>query len=77
MSPASSTPALNTLETPKSNWRTRKERYIASITHKRPDELRVSLADKLYNARAILHDLNAVGDELWDRFKAERDETVW
>src|SRR3954464_3820219 len=39
---------------PKPPWRARKEDYIAAIAHKAPDELRVSLADKLHNARAIL-----------------------
>jgi (p)ppGpp synthase/HD superfamily hydrolase len=67
----------DTLEMPKPPWRERKERYIASIAHKRPDELRVSLADKVYNVRAILHDYNTVGEQLWERFTASRDEVLW
>lgn len=37
----------------------------------------MSLADKLYNARAILFDLRTSGDAVWDRFTASADETVW
>jgi hypothetical protein len=61
---------------PKPPWLERKRDYIASIAHKRPDELRVSLADKLHNARAILLDFRAHGDELWGRFKAGEGPSV-
>ena len=54
---------------PKPPWLRRKQDYIAAIAHKAPDELRVSLADKLHNARAILLDYRTIGDELWTRFR--------
>lgn len=54
---------------PKPPWSERKRAYIASIAHKHPDELRVSLADKLHNARSILLDYRTHGDALWSRFK--------
>ena len=54
----------------------RKQDYIAAIAHKQPDELRVSLADKLHNARAILLDFRTHGDELWTRFRAGEGESV-
>ena len=62
---------------PKPPWQDRKKTYIAAIAHKRPDELRVSLADKVHNARAILLDLRTNGDELWTRFSAGRDAQLW
>jgi (p)ppGpp synthase/HD superfamily hydrolase len=68
----------DTDEEPKPPWRERKEAYIAAIAAKRPDELRVSLADKLHNARAILLDYRTHGDGLWDRFKTgEGDSIRW
>lgn len=68
----------DTWEEPKPPWRERKEAYIASIAHKRPDELRVSLADKVHNARAILLDYRTHGEALWSRFKAgEGDSVRW
>jgi len=44
--------------------------YIAAFSHKSPAALRVSLADKLHNARSILTDYRAHGDALWARFGA-------
>ncbi|MEJ7783761.1 MAG: HD domain-containing protein [Solirubrobacteraceae bacterium] len=67
----------DTFETPKPPWQARKEAYIAAIAHKRDDELRVSLADKVHNARAILFDYRAVGDDVFGRFKASRADTLW
>ena len=51
--------------------------YLAAMADKAPDELRVSLADKLHNARAILHDLRTSGEDVWSRFNAGRDEVLW
>ena len=67
----------DTFELPKPEWRLRKQDYIAAVAGKQRDEVRVSLADKLHNARAILIDLRCVGDELWSRFSADRDSVVW
>ena len=47
------------------------------MAHKAPDELRVSLADKLHNARAILLDYRVHKAALWSRFNAKRDDTLW
>ncbi|WP_320669242.1 HD domain-containing protein [Patulibacter defluvii] len=61
---------------PKGPWRPRKQAYLDAIAHKRPDELRVSLADKLHNARSILLDLRLHGDDLWHRFAAGGGDQV-
>jgi len=66
----------DTDEDPKPPWLERKRAYIAAMTTKEPDELRVSLADKLHNARAILLDFRTVGDELWNRFNPRKGEPV-
>jgi len=55
-------------EEPKAPWYERKRAYIAAFPHKTPAALRVSLADKLHNARSILTDYRAHGDALWSRF---------
>jgi GTP pyrophosphokinase len=52
----------------KAEWYERKHAYIASFSKKTPAALRVSLADKLHNARSILTDYRAHGDALWARF---------
>jgi hypothetical protein len=38
--------------------------------------LRVSAADKVHNAYAILRDLRNVGDAVWARFAAAPDDVV-
>ncbi|HEY4002948.1 MAG TPA: HD domain-containing protein [Candidatus Xenobia bacterium] len=63
--------------TPKPPWRERKERYIAHLSGAPEDVVRVSLADKVHNARSISMDLARVGEVVWNRFKASREETLW
>lgn len=58
-------------------WRPRKETYLKHLESAPPEVLRVSAADKLYNARAILADYRALGDGLWARFNASRDDILW
>jgi GTP pyrophosphokinase len=52
----------------KGHWHARKHAYIAAFPRKSPAALRVSLADKLHNARSILTDYRTHGDALWARF---------
>lgn len=58
-------------------WKERKQAYLDSLPGKQRDELLVSLADKLHNARAVLLDHREIGDEIWPRFKAGREEQLW
>src|SRR5436309_9404015 len=53
----------------KAPWYERKQAYVDSFPHKSPAALRVSLADKLHNARSILIDYRTHGDAVWARFK--------
>jgi GTP pyrophosphokinase len=50
-------------------WWERKQAYVEAFPHKSPGALRVSLADKLHNARSILTDYRTHGDAVWSRFK--------
>jgi (p)ppGpp synthase/HD superfamily hydrolase len=61
----------DTFETPKPPWRGRKENYIRHLREASDDAILVSLADKLDNARAILRDFRAYGNELWQRFNEQ------
>lgn len=62
---------------PKPPWKERKQAYLESLPGKQRDELLVSLADKLHNARAVLLDHWQIGEEIWPRFKAGREEQLW
>jgi GTP pyrophosphokinase len=67
----------DTLEDPKPDWCPRKRAYIKHLTCQPESVLRVSLADKLFNARAILRDYLEVGEELWCRFNSGREGQLW
>ncbi len=58
-------------------WRVRKQKYIDEIASKPAEALLVSMADKLYNARAILEDFREIGDKLWPRFTAGKEGNLW
>jgi (p)ppGpp synthase/HD superfamily hydrolase len=62
---------------PKPPWRARKEAYIAHLATAPTEVLRVSAADKLHNARSILSDYREIGDVLWNRFTADREQVLW
>lgn len=67
----------DTLMERKPEWSGRKEAYVATIPHKSAAELLVTVADKLHNSRAILHDYRQIGDELWGRFTGGKTGTLW
>ena len=63
----------------KAHWQERKEAYIAHLGTADEDILRVSLADKVHNARAILRDLRKpeVGEKVWTYFSQPKERTIW
>lgn len=67
----------DTDERPKPPWRERKQRYLEHMESVSQEVLLVSLADKLHNVRAMLLDYNEIGDELWSRFKTDREAQLW
>ncbi len=62
---------------PKPPWCERKKKYIAHVRHANESVVTVSAADKLANARAILKDYRQVGEELWQRFNADKAHQLW
>ncbi len=66
-----------TYEDPKPPWKGRKDAYISHIKEGSPSVKLVSCADKLHNVRCILSDYRQVGEVLWNRFSASKEETLW
>ena len=62
---------------PKPPWRERKERYLEHLRTTSDDVRLVSVCDKLHNASSILRDLDEVGEQVWERFSATREQTLW
>jgi len=57
-------------------WKERKVAYLEHIRHTDPSLLRVTIADKIDNARAILADHLRLGDEVWERFNAGKEDQL-
>ena len=58
-------------------WRSRKEAYLEHLRSATNDVLRVSIADKVHNARSIATDQDRFGEELWKRFSSTSEESRW
>lgn len=67
----------DTEQAPKPPWRERKETYLKHLEQADPAVLRVSLADKLHNARSIWTDLRTHGSQLWGRFNVGQEDQLW
>ena len=61
----------------KAPWRERKLAHIDHVATAHMDTLIVTAADKTHNGRAIATDLQTIGDEVWNRFNASRDDIIW
>ena len=66
----------DSLGDPKPPWRERKRAYLEHLEEASESALKVSLADKLHNARTIVVDYRDVGEALWERFNADRDQVL-
>ena len=62
---------------PKPPWKERKAAYHEHIRHTDKSLLRVTIADKVDNARAILADHQRIGEELWEHFNAGKEDQLW
>jgi (p)ppGpp synthase/HD superfamily hydrolase len=62
--------------TPKAPWAERKKQYVEHARTLGASSLRVSAADKVHNAYAILRDLRNTGDAVWERFNASADDIL-
>lgn len=62
---------------PKLPWKERKEKYIQHLTTAETDIARVSLADKVHNARSLLLDLSEETEFDWSKFNGGKKGTLW
>lgn len=67
----------DTVTRPKPPWKSRKLRYLAHLRTATSEVKLICCADKLHNAQSLRRDLRTVGDPLWTRFNASRDQTLW
>ncbi|MBU6213310.1 MAG: HD domain-containing protein [Actinomycetales bacterium] len=63
---------------PKPEWHVRKEAHLALLTAEADRSVvLVTAADKIHNGESIIHDLNAFGPVVWQRFNAGPDRLLW
>jgi len=69
----------DTFDMPKPEWPPRKTKYVEHLATADLSASLVSAADKLHNARAILHDLRAAEDHatFWRRFGSPPKQIGW
>ena len=58
---------------PKKDWLERKRKYLHDLPEKSGAILRVSVADKLHNSRALYRDAKSGGKQFWERFSRPGD----
>jgi myo-inositol-1(or 4)-monophosphatase len=58
-------------------WRERKHATINSLVDTSADARMICLADKLSNLRSMASDKRAVGEKLWERFNAGKNDIEW
>ncbi|MEP0914544.1 HD domain-containing protein [Leptolyngbya sp. GB1-A1] len=62
---------------PKPPWKERKLRYLENLQSASPEVVRVSLADKLHNARSLLMDWRKFGSSIWQQFNSDPEQRLW
>lgn len=68
---------FTTPEEKRADWERRKKAYLEKLANHDDCVLRVSCCDKLYNARAIVSDLHAIGHDVFRRFTGRTKGTLW
>ena len=61
----------------KDNWEERKQHTIDYLKTASSEIRAVSCADKLHNVRCMTADYEEIGDDLWSRFNAGKDDQKW
>jgi (p)ppGpp synthase/HD superfamily hydrolase len=61
----------------KAPWLERKQQYLKHLEEASPDVLLVSACDKLHNVRSIVSEIRLIGAQVFDRFTASREQTIW
>jgi (p)ppGpp synthase/HD superfamily hydrolase len=62
---------------PKPPWKQRKQTYLAHLRFEPAEVKLVSAADKLHNCSSILRDHREIGDRIFERFTADKANTLW
>ncbi|MHA1967786.1 MAG: HD domain-containing protein [Candidatus Hodarchaeales archaeon] len=67
----------NTKKDPRKTWKQRKNHTIERITKASFDVKLLSCADKLANIRDLYNDYSILGEKLWEKFNAPKEDQKW
>lgn len=59
------------------SWKERKQNTINHLKDASPESKIVCFADKFSNIRSMLRDKEDIGQQLWQRFNAGKDDIKW
>jgi (p)ppGpp synthase/HD superfamily hydrolase len=62
---------------PKPPWKERKEKFLESLRNASPQVYRITMADKLHNARCMLQEYRNSGEQIWNQFRGGKEGTLW
>lgn len=58
-------------------WKERKQRTVDELTEASTESKQVCFADKLSNIRSMYRDKLSIGEKIWERFNAEKNDIAW
>jgi len=58
-------------------WKERKLQYLDGLKHHSISALLISCADRTHNTISVVHSLRDMGEEVWEKFNAPKDEQIW
>lgn len=61
----------------KGPWHERKRAYLKELARASPSAKLVCAADKIHNVRSIIDDYAVIGNAVWEKFKVNKEETLW
>jgi len=61
----------------RATWLDRKNQYLCNLEHDSRDALMVTAADKIHNLRSMIEAYHKIGEDLWERFNAPKDQKLW
>ncbi len=67
----------DTVVRPKPPWKERKDAYLTALRVEPAEIKLISAADKLHNSSSIVRDHHAIGEAIFERFSASKEQTLW
>ena len=59
------------------SWLKRKNDYLYNLEHDSQAALLICAADKIHNLRSLMDAYHQLGDELWEKFNASKEQKLW